>query len=530
MNAQTISQDVDGYSPIIIPTSSIALDIPNGVANFSFYNRYDINKQSKQNSKFGNNITVGGEVTGKVKDGLGTLFSGGDATSTGAITLMGGFHWNSIHKKNGASFNKKLNEAKRRMDDEISLRQKINTLLSKLHDVNIIDDDYKIILSPYYKDGTAKNEDVIDASILKKTFLAYDKLSDYHKQIENTKNTIKNRVDTLKKFYGLLITLSRSSLENYADNADSVIAAYKNLDKYHKITIQIENINSQDSLSKVLNKTLEVLKKESLLEKKLKNVDSKKYAETYLDIRNTYLLLRNHLIFCNKNKPNKYNHARLLNKKQYAKNGLVYIRASGNGTTFKYDYGQDSLTIKSRFQNRNFLGYRVELGYTLQIKNYNFLGASIATNYTNNLSGLSSSTYNLKTLDTTISTGNFTSSQDITAISGSYDTFYRYDFNFDYAYLIKLKPNKSTSHLYLNINPYLRHYIYDVNTSNLNNNTILGLGLHMYNATDNKIMGGVFVQTNDVFGNMADEKSTFGKRISIGIIAKFGFKGFEPKE
>jgi hypothetical protein len=208
------------------------------------------------------------------------------------------------------------------------------------------------------------------------------------------------------------------------------------------------------------------------------------------------------------------------------------LRGTFTGSDFKYDLKNDETTIESRFVDKTFNGYSVEMGFTKNYRNYNFLGLSSSLNYANNLNALTSTTFKLEKEDTTISDGTFTRSEEIKALSGIYDTFLRYDINFDYLRLIPLKENLNStpedkqSHLYLSINPYLRHRIYE-NANTLKNNTIVGIGLHAYNSKDNKLMGGLFIQTNDLFGVHTDEGSTLGKRISFGVVAKFSFKGLK---
>ena len=43
-------------------------------------------------------------------------------------------------------------------------------------------------------------------------------------------------------------------------------------------------------------------------------------------------------------------------------------------------------------------------------------------------------------------------------------------------------------------------------------------------------MGGLFIQSNDFFGVHADDDSVLGDRISVGLIARFSFSGFDLEE
>jgi len=214
---------------------------------------------------------------------------------------------------------------------------------------------------------------------------------------------------------------------------------------------------------------------------------------------------------------------------------LMYLRAAFTGSDFKYDLANGGQTVDARFVDKSFNGYSVEFGYTYTTRQYNFLGISGSINYAHNLDALTLTTFKLDKTDPLITDGKFSSSEEIKAMSGSYDRFLRYDLNFDFIRLLRLsdKPDDTIdkSQYYLSINPYVRHRIYD-NADKLKNNTILGLGVHAYNSKDNKIMGGLFVQADDTFGvNIAEgESSNIGKRISFGIIVKFSLIGLKIEE
>ena len=97
--------------------------------------------------------------------------------------------------------------------------------------------------------------------------------------------------------------------------------------------------------------------------------------------------------------------------------------------------------------------------------------------------------------------------------------FIGFSLNVDYAKLVAL----NSSGTYLSFNTYLRQRAYSKSES-LKSNVVLGLGLNAINSSKGQLLGGLFLQTNDLFGNNSGQNSTLGKRISFGIVAKIAFK------
>jgi len=203
----------------------------------------------------------------------------------------------------------------------------------------------------------------------------------------------------------------------------------------------------------------------------------------------------------------------------YRRRNLFFIRGGFNGSSFKYDSNPDAITINDRFEDVTFNGWNAEAGY-----NYNrrltYFGMSLSSSYTNNLSGLDDTTFTLKTSGDLITDGDFSTSKTITAMSGMFEKFIRTSINVDFSRVIRV--NKKDS-LYLSANTYLRKRFYS-NTTNLKNNTVLGVGLNAINSKSGSLLGGIFVQTNDLSGVNADIGSSLGERITFGIVAKASFK------
>ena len=221
-------------------------------------------------------------------------------------------------------------------------------------------------------------------------------------------------------------------------------------------------------------------------------------------------------------------------KKNYGKEldfnkHIFYFRGGFNGTSFKYDLANDSTSISDRIINRNFQGTRFELGYTHQFKTRNFLGLNISKNYTDNSSSLTSTTFKSKTIDTSVSP-NLEISSEVTALSGKYDKFDRYEISVDYVRMLPLKysgESKKSAEVYLNVNPYFRHRFYS-NAETFKPNTSFGLGCFVFNVKKNSVGGGFFVQANDIFNNNRDEVVEFSKQISIGLVFKYAIDSFNP--
>lgn len=554
--SQTLGQDTEGYSTIIVPAVNLNLDIANNVATFSFYKKlsaqdYKLSEYSQLidcyllsddgeikdcfNEKFESlkkekkidNILLGIDLKGNTKEGIGNFFSGEKVTSSASIGAIFGYNWSTININNDFSNPKLKNE---KTHDEIKKEKDYiteNRLIQRVsNDTGIEAKNLLIPSGIKTKEAIAfcKSRIVIlkDTGFLKKT-------------------TEKNKEEKELKFL---------DLESLEEIVKKTIDDFERIDSINKDRINYMVYTSYLE-SKILYSTIfktDIFKnpfKKELWDETQKKIEEEKLILTY-EIRDIEDLINNSnyqstsvssliksyesiLALLEKLEKSEDNG---FYKNIYTNSNLIYLRGTFTGSDFKYDLKNDETTIESRFVDKTFNGYSVEMGFTKNYRNYNFLGLSSSLNYTNNLNALTSTTFKLEKEDTTISDGTFTSSEEIKALSGIYDTFLRYDINFDYLRLIPLKENLNStpedkqSHLYLSINPYLRHRIYE-NANTLKNNTIVGIGLHAYNSKDNKLMGGLFIQTNDLFGVHTDESSTLGKRISFGVVAKFSFKGLK---
>ncbi|WP_339885309.1 hypothetical protein [Polaribacter vadi] len=222
------------------------------------------------------------------------------------------------------------------------------------------------------------------------------------------------------------------------------------------------------------------------------------------------------------------------NKINYYNKSLIYARGGYHGASFKRDKENAATNLDERLEDIDFDGYSLELGYTHQYRVRNYIGLSLGLSRLYNTDTLKSKKYIFQQVDPTISNGNFVTNQEVTAYKGVFDPFLRFSVNFDYVHLISLKEvlnaksDTKNSDMYLSLNPYIRHYGYS-GSETLKNNTTFGLGLHAFNSKDNKLAGGIYVESSDTFGSNKFTPNKFGKRITIGIIAKFSFKGLKPE-
>lgn len=605
-NAQTLGQDAEGYSSIVVPAVTFNLDISSStVAVFSINKEFakkdipivlgdscekyykkggalrakDVDCLSRSfKSEFNKRAwLLGADVKGGIKDGLGTIFSGEKVASSASVSGLIGWKrsWTSL-RNSGA---KKIIIARDTSDNQESRIKTIKDRITKeLQEIVMIQTGCSMCI------GEPKTLKKVDE------YIAFYKgrlesLNDYGKTANESKENkekeyLKEKQKRLIEIKNLdsLIDTGVKNLENFYKLKDVLVELEKleknflsETDKKKKEGIgqQIARIrnfianNSEETLRNEIYKDFLFLKPK--LEKKYPNYQFtepfnqtnwnttsdkvKKDLETAI-AEKSYIekitvakdeteemkeLKKNYIKLIKEYESQKDINKELddlnstIAKKSSLSTFLLYLRPSVKGEAYKYDLANDSTLVADRFVDRKFNGYTVELGSTLNFNKYHFMGLSTSVNYTNNISALTTTTYKLEKQDTSITDGKFTTSEEIKALSGAFDAYMRYDLNFDYVYLMSMKESsdsEKTSAIYLSINPYLRHRIYD-KSDKLKNNTILGLGLHAYNSNDNKLMGGLFVQTTDLFGVHAGDDSSLGKRIVFGIIAKYNITGLK---
>ncbi|MBK7667308.1 MAG: hypothetical protein IPJ32_08145 [Sphingobacteriaceae bacterium] len=190
---------------------------------------------------------------------------------------------------------------------------------------------------------------------------------------------------------------------------------------------------------------------------------------------------------------------------------LGYARAGGNVKEFTLDKFKDSAKYDQRFIDTNNVSAFFEIGITY-VRGMHYFGCSVGFNHTDNFSSLDDKSYKYVTTDTSLKSGVLTSTKEFTGYSGNYGRLNKPYIYIDYLYLIHLEQEK-----YLGLNGYMRNnfstdYSYDRDMSSL------GFGTNFINGKSGKLMGGFFVQTNDLF---ASKEPRFLKTISFGLQAKF---------
>lgn len=202
---------------------------------------------------------------------------------------------------------------------------------------------------------------------------------------------------------------------------------------------------------------------------------------------------------------------------------LGYLRGGINTTGFKMDLGNSIDEIKLRFRDTVDVNGFIELGGTIQ-SGFNFFGTSIAFTGLNTFSQLKKSDYSYTSVDTVQIEGKDTpisKKTDVTAYAGNFDNYNRFSINFDYVRMIELNDSK-----YFSLNGYFRQNV-SFDTKLEDHTTILGIGLHLIDGKKGKFLGGVYLQTDDLFG--IEDKKTY-EILRFGLVTKFALNSLFPQE
>ena len=602
---QTLGQDAQGFSAIVVPTTTFNLDIANNVGTFSLYQNF-LKKQKDENlpvllncrfnidpQKCLSDIipdsyptrhfwTWGLDLKGDTKDGIGTLFSEENVASSASLGAMIGYNIShTSHRENAAkniadayalvnnadeNIIKKIKEIDQKLIVNVALQTGMTptALTPPSFSTNTKEqiNFYNAMIERLsnQENTKSKNDEKIESKLKRKTNLiilaqavdstlpVLQRLKDAQKletvKMEIAKVTKRKTYLTLKPAIASadaeIAALEQEKIlltKNPQENQDTLKTEIYN--KYYAVKGLISIEYPADSFSNLFDKSEWDTKRTKIGQdlfittaeaEKLKSQQTD--SEEIKELINNYKSLRD--LAKKKDEIEKDHVNKVINQNISFVNHLIYFRGTTKGTDYIYDLANDSTKVSDRFKERHFNGYNLELGYTANFRKFNFIGLSTSVNYTNNIYALTPTTFKLEKSDPDITDGALKTSEEIKALSGTFDAFLRYDLNFDYVHLIPLKENPDNtdgkaSVLYVSLNPYIRHRIYE-KSDTLKNNTVLGIGLHTYSSKDNKIMGGLFIQTNDLFGVHTDEQSTLGKRISFGIIAKYAITGLKLEE
>ncbi len=562
LNGQSLGQDTENFSTIVFPSINVSLNLSESSANFSLYRDLRIKNEEPQNltpisnvftssglsvtqymalleanikannkkrnkNKNSKYITLGLDFKGTAENGVAPIFSSDKIASSASFSSLLGYKWTQFSYRD--EYLKDYVEARIKLKKEAEIKSKINELLKN-----------KVINSP------------------NKAFLTqFSGIEDISQRIENVDKVI-SEIPLL--IASVPVTPNLNAEVNHLKSLKNIVKKISNLINVDPldtddIYVQIGNLQVlvNDSNYKALNKSLgfnnanlyktnwgsvllkiktRYLQKLDRLTKINNSVTVPNLYDGVTELNNLLILFTQYRVGLVKLQSLDLNNLdELLNKIKHKHRYLIYFRGGVTGSKFRYDLENNGTTVDTRFKNVTFNGYNLDIGATLQIHELNFFGLSFGLNYTHNLSQLNDKTFALQVVDPNIMNGNFTSVTEVKAISGDYDRFHRIDFNFDYARLFRLKETQEsnkTSYLLLSLNPYFRHRIYE-NAFVLDNNTVLGLGIHAYNSKDNKIMGGVYVQTPDLFRVHKNDEDLFDEGFNFGLIIKYNFQGLKTK-
>lgn len=577
--AQSLGQDREGFSTIVLPSANLNLDLQNKVASFSYYrdffpkidnsykefnidsvykesypdkdnfvkgilSRWDTVSTSIKKHKKNNSFLLGVDLKGSATDGLSGLFSEEKVTSSSSIGFMIGKRF--LRRKYNEAMAEEIAEEYLKFNTPEELLTQINAELDDLIEAGVMNEGNKryiytviehapnISLTNLRKNVKDKIKAIQDMqpeakrdANLKKTLVVIKQLNSLEQLIQKANATLEQIAISTADGDGMALPSLRVKMRSLKDDFTKALT-----EDSAKNNIDIKAINIHHALDQEEWETAQD-KIKTYLEQFTEQRDA--YQNSTADYSDLIDLLKQ-LEESYTSMEEERDYLSLLNAAYTDKETLIYGRAyfMGSGATLEID--KTATTIDNRFEDISFQGYKLEAGVTRRMDAGIFLGVTGGISYTNNLSEMSSSTYTLQTVDTTIASGKFSSSKEIKALPGPYDRFLRYDINIDFVKLfalsnhsIDMQKNAEKSDIYLSLNPYLRHRMYD-NHNSIKPHTVLGLGLFAYNNKDGRLAGGLFVQTEDALGTNADKESTFRKRINFGLVVKYNIAGFKFKD
>ena len=576
VGGQILGQDREGFSTIIQPSSTFNLDLNEKIATLNYYHESlikgfssDRNYNSeevclikskteaeyikmlrtswkKQEEIFKKtSIVYGVDLKGTSSDGLALLVKDEQLVTSASVSGLIGLSWqkrsyeyDNIDDYAKYSYRYRFN----RGTEEKRYVKAIENELDKLLSQGVITEGKKTQLLRF-QDAVSKDGEIEEIQNNIKSITDLRGFISPSQVEQNLKDRIKN-LEAMEKLIPLII----SDIGNYEAkikaNVDNDI--YKALEVL-KDRIAIFEKHSTNKSVKSIGLNLNYKKYKDLatwadiktkLEEAIRTVGFDLYRHkkrVVLSISNTdvikaYEAYRDYLKE-HKLSPDKINEIK--GQTYSIQKNLIYFKAGFSGTSFKYDTANDSISISDRFINKDFQGYRVELGYSSQLKRYNFFGFNMSMSRTSNVNNLTSTTYKFEQIDTSVAP-NISTAHELKALSGAFDTFFRFGVNFDYVRLFPFYDSNASeegikkSKLLLSVNPYVRHYFYD-GSNILKPNTSLGVGLYSFNKESGSIAGGLFIQADDIFNVNRDRAINFTKQISFGVIFKVAIKNFDPE-
>ncbi len=576
--SQTLGQDSNGFSAIVLPSSTLNLDTSNDIITVSFSQLHKLSKikelndekfstakcfidgkndlkkiktcinnawikDEKNYKKENTSLLYGLELLGASKTGLSVILNDEILVNSGRVSGILGFHFRNkkYNKKTLPNYIKYKTEQVKTSKEIETLESKLNSLVQKMLINGMITSDKKnrLLLFNSLKETEHKIDEVKTRIEKLSDFESTTKIKIRLNELDNQKTILKtclnkinaiastyNPIPELEKLDDITIKKLRSEIGNInqlIDDLNTNFSTYKKIILKTDLSKYLEN-DTWSGLKKEIITNLTYLKSDYNYLSNVKKTPNKeliKLFNQYLEKLKEFKKIKKEI----KKIENKQLH---FNKHTfYTKGGLI-------GTSFLYDLNNGATSLNDRIIERGFQGTKFELGWTHQFKSFNFLGVNLSKSYTDNSNLLKPKTFKFKTIDTTVSP-NLETSSSITAVSGTYDRFDEYQISADYVGLIPLR-NKSTyknkeknAEVFLNLNPYVRHRFYG-NSALYRPNTSLGLGVYAFKAKKNTIVGGLFIEANDLFNNNREKAINFTKQVNIGLVFKYSLNSFNPTD
>ncbi|WP_299554534.1 hypothetical protein [Seonamhaeicola sp.] len=583
---QSLGQDSDGFSSILLPSTSINIDSKNNVTNLSFYKLTRLTEfTSLDDVSFGesfdpdtyNNITfnlpnivsriesvqddvesasrdsrllLGLEITGSSKNGLALIFGEGTLSNSANVNAVIGWHKSKLryNRNDNNSYvynvmkmdtiNRAISEIEAEINEEVQLLISPETVTSGI--AFLLTDPLN---QKTTKDKIADAEELLnrldDGNKLARKSERLTELRDYISELDDIIDQIDIVTSIPDRKFPLYKKASEDDMKKVHKARNSVkyeVFEFNELRKKAKyevleeLKVDLDNLFEKDTWKTA--ETELVKKMAEIKAKKNRVVDlDDDLSSDFDDLKTKYQSYINILYDL------KYVEEDIegIEKKNVDFNThVIYGKAGFIGKSFLYDLENDSNIKDERIVKRDFQGTRFEIGWTHQFLTNNVFGINFSRSYTDNSSRLDSEDYTFKVIDDTV-TPNLESSTELKALSGPYDKFDKYQIAADYVRFVPLKDIKNKddlkkpAELYLLINPYFRHnFYYDSET--LKPNTSFGLGLYAFNVNKGSVAGGVFAQADDVFNINRDEPIPFTRQIQIGLVFKYSLESFNPKK
>ncbi|CAM1364102.1 hypothetical protein [Tenacibaculum xiamenense] len=460
IKAQNYGTDVEGYSTIYTPGITLGLDVVNNQLDFNYFDV--VRKKGGINrANF-----YGIRLLGDANDGIANIVSSGKVNAGVNLDVVYGYKRFRTKNKNQV-----LIKAKE--------KQKNLLIALKTPDANgfkqLIEDIKKAAIIKFINDlrSSYQGIDPVVAVNIKSSI--------GNKKWEDAKRELKS----LDNYFGKMVL---TEIEFFDD------LRFKTGAKGH---VFLENKNVRGGIIEKLDENIRVT---SLPNWSNDKRNLKRFEASIKQARNQYDSITQQI-------------AKLKTRSESSINQKFLMKMGFFKQEFKYDLNNGAPTSSERLKNQEFTGLSFDIIYNIQWRHNYFMGFSLRGQRANNFSSL-------EIKEITFGEAGTENSETLNAYAGPYDTFNRYSVNSDFMWINKLKKEG----IYLIVNPYLRHFIYE-GADQLKNNTNIGLGLNLFNSSGSKILGGAFIQANDVFG--VNTKQSLGKSIAFGITVKVAFEGFD---